>query len=70
MRGRQDGATCTALRARWTGEIRQPKAGEWYLSGAVVEAYLASDQLSSRFHIAEIVKVRMVTLTEVVEVLS
>lgn len=25
----------------WTGETRPPKAGEWYLSGAIIEAYRA-----------------------------
>ena len=27
--------------AEWTGEYRPPKAGEWFLSGAIVEAYKA-----------------------------
>lgn len=28
-------------RFRATGEFRAPRAGEWYLSGAIVEAYRA-----------------------------
>lgn len=43
------------VRARWTGEKRQPKQGEWYLSGAIVEAYRAPNDLSSSFHIARLV---------------
>lgn len=52
------GAVKTA--ARWTGERRAPKAGEWYLSGAVVEAYRAPNDLSSEFHIARLVAGRVV----------
>lgn len=43
-------------RARPTGERRPPRAGEWYLSGAVVEAYRAPNDLSSEFRIAELVQ--------------
>lgn len=43
--------------AVWTGEKRQPKAGEWYLSGAEVEAYRVPNDLSTVFHIARLVKV-------------
>jgi hypothetical protein len=28
-------------RAEWTGEHRPPRRGEWFLSGAIPEAYLA-----------------------------
>lgn len=43
------------LRAKPTGEFRPPKKGEWYLSGAIVEAYRALNDLSSSYHIAKIV---------------
>lgn len=52
-------------KARWTGEKRPPKKGEWYLSGAIVEAYRAPNNLSIPFHIAEIVRVTMIETYEV-----
>lgn len=40
-----------------TGECRPPKKGEWYLSGAVVEAYKATaDYKGESFHIARLVR--------------
>lgn len=45
------------IRAISTGEFRCPKKGEWYLSGAVVEAYRASWDLGSAYHIATLVVV-------------
>lgn len=44
------------LKARATGEKRPPRKGEWYLSGAQVEAYRAPNDLSTPHHIAEIVE--------------
>lgn len=35
-----------------TGEFRTPKKGEFYLSGAIVEAYRAQNDLSTAYHIA------------------
>lgn len=43
------------VRAEDSGEFRCPKAGEWYLSGANVEAYYASKDLSTPYHIAKLV---------------
>jgi hypothetical protein len=34
-----------------TGEFREPRAGEWYLSGAIPEAWRAPNALSTKFHI-------------------
>lgn len=39
-----------------TGEFRPPRAGEWYLSGAVVAAYRAPNDLSTSYHIARLVR--------------
>jgi hypothetical protein len=47
--------------AKPTGEFRCPKKGEWYLSGAVIEAYKAPNDLSSEYHIAKLVHVKQVT---------
>lgn len=38
-----------------TGEFRNPKRGEYYLSGAIVEAYRAPNDLSTPFWIARFV---------------
>jgi len=38
-----------------TDQKRPPRQGEWYLSGAVVEAYQASKDLSQSFRIARLV---------------
>lgn len=37
---------------RATGEFRPPLAGEWYLSGAIIEAYHAPSNLSTAYWIA------------------
>jgi hypothetical protein len=37
-----------------TGEFRPPKAGEWFLSGAIVEAFQAYDDMTTSYHIATI----------------
>lgn len=44
-----------------TGEFRAPKQGEWYLSGAVVEAYKAPKDMRALFHIVQIVRVKKIT---------
>lgn len=45
-----------------TGEFRNPKRGEWYLSGAIPEGYKAPNDLSSPFHILKLVKVEVQTV--------
>lgn len=50
------------IKAVWTGEKRAPKAGEWYLSGAIIEAYQAKNDLTTPYHIAKIVEVTTTTL--------
>jgi hypothetical protein len=49
------------IRAISTGEKRMPKKGEWYLSGAVVEAYRAPNDLNTEFHIAKLVNTKTET---------
>jgi len=46
------------IRAVSTGETRCPKQGEWYLSGAIVEAYRAPNDLPSPYAIARLVKIK------------
>ena len=50
-----------ATMARPTGAFRKPKKGEWYLSGAIVEAYQAPNDLTSAYHIAKLVTVAVTT---------
>ena len=52
--------------AKWTGEKRCPKKGEWYLSGSVIEAYKAKNDLAETRHIAKLVGT--FTKTVIVEV--
>ena len=60
------------IRAKATGEFRAPMAGEWFLSGAVVQAYRAAHDFTpnDRFHIARLVRVKVQTITVVTEVES
>lgn len=58
------------IMAQWSGEYREPKKGEWYLSGAVVTAYKAPNDLSTKYFIATIVEVKVKTCFEVIKKLS
>lgn len=40
-----------------TGEFRTPKRGEWYLSGAIPQAYKAPNDLTTPYHILKLVRV-------------
>jgi hypothetical protein len=44
--------------AVYTGEKRPPRKGEWYLSGALVEAYRAPNDLTAAYHIAQLVRAK------------
>jgi len=43
-----------------TGEFRPPKKGEWFISGAIPEAYQAPNDLSTAYLIAKPVKTKIV----------
>lgn len=58
------------LRAMYTGEKRKPQINEWFLSGAIVEAYRASHNMAISYPIAVIVRVEVVTVTKIVEILK
>lgn len=49
--------TAVTIQAVRTGEFKKPLAGEWYLSGAIVAAYYAPNDLSTPYHLARLVKV-------------
>ncbi len=57
------GAPARDIRAKWTGEKRCPKKGEWYLSGAIVEAYRAPNDLTTPYHIAKLILTETKTIT-------
>lgn len=57
------------IRARAKGEKRNPLKGEWYLSGAIIEAYQAKSDMTTPFHIAEIVLIKRITTEHVIEIL-
>lgn len=51
-----------SLRAQWDGKPpRPPKRGEWYLSGAIIGAYRAPNDLTTPHHIARIYHTKLVT---------
>ena len=54
------------LRAVKTGEKRPPKAGEWFISGAIPEAHRATNDLRDPYLIAKLVVVEEVVSTRVV----
>jgi hypothetical protein len=56
------------IKAQATGEFRCPKKGEWFLSGAYIEAYQAPADLRIPYHIARLVRTR--PGPEIVEELS
>jgi hypothetical protein len=49
------------IMARWTGTTRPPRKGEWYLSGALIEAYRAPKDLDASYPIAELVEAIVTT---------
>lgn len=48
-----------------TGEKRQPLQGEWFLSGAIPEAYRAFNDLAEEYLIVRLVRVKTRTIIEV-----
>jgi hypothetical protein len=54
------GKKAAEVRAEATGVVRPPRKGEWYLSGAIIEAYRAPNDLSTAFQIAKLKVGKMV----------
>jgi hypothetical protein len=50
-----------------SGEFRPPKAGEWYISGAIPAGYYTKNNLSTAYNIAQRVRVKKVVLIKVLE---
>ena len=49
------------------GEYREPKRGEYFLSGAIVQAYKAPNDLSQKYDIAKKVNVKRYELFEIID---
>ena len=58
------------IRVRYTGEMRPPKAGEWYIAGAIPEGWRAPGDYRTAFHIAELVKIEVTTREHVTGVID
>lgn len=52
------------------GEFRPPKKGEWFLSGAIPQAYYAPNNLTTSYQILELVIVETKTVTTLIKKLS
>ena len=50
-----------------TGEFREPRKGDWYLSGAIAEGYRANHDLESKFHILQIVRSKKIEKIIIIE---
>lgn len=62
-----DGPLDRDLRVVATNEVRPPRAGEWFLSGARIAGYLATNDLSRPYRIARLVRVKKTVWKIVVE---
>jgi hypothetical protein len=60
---RVEGYINQKIRGVWTGELRPPKKGEYYISGAIPQAYKAHGNLACSYHIAKLVEVEEKTVT-------
>jgi len=52
-------------RIQYTGEFRKPKRGEWFISGAGPEGYLAPANLDYSYPIGKLVTVKIQTIVTV-----
>ena len=50
-----------------TGEYREPRKGEYFLSGAIPEAYIAFNDLSVKYYILKQVKVKKETIYRIID---
>jgi hypothetical protein len=51
-------------RFKASGEFRPPKKGEFYLSGAIIEAYRAPNDLTTEYWIAIPVRTKTIEIEE------
>jgi len=50
------------VRGMRTGECRKPRAGEWFLSGAIPEVHHAQNDLNFSYPICKLVKAKRITI--------
>jgi hypothetical protein len=58
------------LRAIKADKHCTPKKGQWFLSGAIPQAYLAQNDLSIKYHLAKIVQVEIITKIKIIKTLT
>ena len=56
-----------SIKAILTNQFREPMKGEWYLSGAIPEAYRAINDLSTKYRILKLVLVRQTVKEEIIK---
>ncbi len=54
------------IKAHLIGEFRPPKAGEYYLSGAIPAAYRAPDDFISPYHICKLVQTKRTEVEHII----
>lgn len=60
-------STDRTKRVETIGEFRPPMKGEWYISGAIPEAYRAGFDLSTSYDIGRLVTVEVITTERVID---
>ena len=64
-----NGANPNFKLAQWTGTIRPPKKGEYFLSGPVIAAYRALHDMADAYPIARLVEVQPATTMKIIRFL-
>lgn len=57
----------TSFRIEYIGAFREPRAGEWFISGAIPEGYFTNTDLSIRHPIGRLVRIKEETIISVIE---
>ena len=55
------------IKAINSGVFRKPRKGEWFLSDAIPEAYRAPNDLSQKYFIANLIRLKQTILTEIIK---
>lgn len=55
------------IAGKWTGEKRAPKAGEYYISGAIPQVYRAPNDLTQDHAIARLVRIKAEVRIDITE---
>lgn len=60
------GVQLRSIRGVCTLEVRPPRAGEYYLSGAIPEVYRAPEDLTTAYRICRLVRIEEVTTLHII----